>query len=82
MLLPIAGVFALRGMGLSGTLPWLSNSEHTAMLVGTLVFMLYRREHYTSGYSFAGWPATAPRNRTSGAQLAETRQPSAPAGVG
>jgi hypothetical protein len=52
MLLPIAGVFSLRGMGLSGTLPWLSNSEHTAMLVGMLVFMLYRRERYTSGYSF------------------------------
>src|SRR5947207_6991726 len=42
MLLAIAGVFALRGMGLSGALPWLSNSEHTAMLVGMLVFMLYR----------------------------------------
>jgi hypothetical protein len=22
-----------------------------------LVFMLYRRERYTSGYSFLGWPA-------------------------
>ena len=82
MLLPIAGVFALRGMGLSGTLPWLSNSEHTAMLVGMLVFMLYRRKHYTSVYSFLGWPAASTRNRRSGGQVADTRQPSAPAGVG
>ncbi len=52
------------------------------MLVGMLVFMLYRREHYTSGYSSASWPAAAPWNRRSGAQLAETRQPTAPAGVG
>jgi hypothetical protein len=82
MLFPIAAVFALRGLGLADTLPWLANSEHTAMLVGMLVFMLYRREHYTSGYSFAGWPAAAPRQRRSGAQLAETGQPSATAGVG
>jgi len=81
MLLPIAGIFVLRGVSLPGALPWLSNSEHTAMLVGTLVFMLYRREHYTSGYSSASWLA-APRNGGSGAQLAKSRQPSAPAGMG
>jgi hypothetical protein len=57
MLLPVAAVFALRGMGLSGAPAWLSNSEHTAMLLSMLVFMLYRRERYTSGYSFLGWPA-------------------------
>ena len=27
------------------------------MLVGMLVLMLYRRERYTSGYSFVRWPA-------------------------
>jgi len=82
MLLPIAGIFMLRGMGLSGTPPWLSDSEHTAMLVGMLVFMLYRREHYTSGYPFLRWPAAASVRESSGAQLAEARPPSAPARTG
>ena len=82
MLLPMAAVLVLRGVGLSETLLWLSNSEHTAMLVGMLVFMLYRRERYTSGYLFIRWPAAAARNRPSGAQLYEAGQPSAPAGTG
>ena len=69
MLLPIAGVFALRGVGLYGTLPRLSNSEHSAMLVGMLVLMLCRRERYTSGYSFLGWPPAAVRRRSSGREL-------------
>jgi hypothetical protein len=33
------------------------------MLVGMLAIMLYRREHYTSGYSFGGWPATSRRQQ-------------------
>jgi hypothetical protein len=81
MLLPIAGVFALRGAGLLVTLPWLSNSEHTAMLVGMLVLMLYRRDRYSSGYSFVRWPAAAPR-RSSAPQLADVAQPAGPAGTG
>src|SRR5260370_34642165 len=52
MLLPIAGVFALRRAGLSGTLPWLANSEHTAMLVGMIVMMMYPRDRYNSWYVF------------------------------
>jgi len=59
MLLPVAGVLMLRGLGLLDMLPWLTNSEHAAMLVGMLAAMLYRREHYTSGYSFLPWPAAA-----------------------
>jgi hypothetical protein len=82
MLLPIAAIMALRGLGLSDALPWLSNAEHTAMLVGMLVAMLYRREHYTSGYSFAGWPVAAAVGRSSGGQLSEAERPSAPAGAG
>src|SRR5207253_3357162 len=78
MLFPVAAVFALRGLGLADTLPWLSNSEHTAMLVGMLVFMLYRRERYIGGYSFLRWPADAVRTWRSGAQLADTRQPRPP----
>ncbi|HEY8742540.1 MAG TPA: hypothetical protein VIU62_05550, partial [Chloroflexota bacterium] len=56
MLLPVAAVVGLGGLGLSNALPWLSNSEHTAMLVGMLAFMLYRRERYTRGYSLLRWP--------------------------
>ena len=82
MLLPVSVVLGLRGLGLSDTLPWLSNSEHTAMLVGMLVFMVYRRDHYASGYSVASWRAAAARHRTSRAQLAGAAQPSAPAGMG
>jgi hypothetical protein len=80
MLLPVAAVLGLRGLGLSDTLPWLSNSEHTAMLVGMLVFMLYRRERYTSGYSFIRWPSSAAGRRSPGAQRAEAEQQSVTAG--
>jgi hypothetical protein len=80
MLEPMAAVLGLRGLGLSDTLPWLSNSEHTAMLVGMLVFMLYRRERYTSGYSFIRWPSAAAERGSSGAQLTEAGQPSTPTG--
>jgi hypothetical protein len=31
------------------------------MLVGMLAIMLYRREHYTSGYSVGPWPAVSRR---------------------
>ena len=82
MLLPVAAVLGLRGLGFSDTLPWLSNSEHTAMLLGMLAFMLYRREHYTGGYSFIRGPSEATGRRSSGAQLLEAGQPSAPAGPG
>jgi ABC-type multidrug transport system fused ATPase/permease subunit len=77
MLLPIAAVIALRGIGRLDTVPWLANSEHTAMLVGMLVLMLYRREHYTSVYSFSRRPSAAAKGRSFGAQHAEAEQPSA-----
>ena len=81
MLLPIAAVIVLRGLGRLDTLPWLSDSEHTAMLVGMLVFMLYRREHYTSGYSFTGRPFAAVERRSSSLNGAEAEQSSARAGA-
>jgi hypothetical protein len=71
MLLPVAAVLALRGLGLSATVPWLSNSEHIAMLVGMLVLMLYRRERYTSGYAFVRWPVGQVRRRSPEVHLAE-----------
>jgi uncharacterized membrane protein len=81
MLLPIAAVIVLRGLGTLDTLSWLSDSEHTAMLVGMLVFMLFRREHYTSGYSFTGRPSAAAERLSSSAQGAEAEQSSARAGA-
>jgi hypothetical protein len=80
MLLPVAVILGLRNLGLLDTLPWLVNSEHTAMFVGMLVVMLYRRERFTSGYSFIRWPSAAATQTSSGARLAEAEQPSAPAG--
>jgi len=65
MVLPVAGVLVLHGLGLSGT----------------LLLMLFRRERYTSGYSFVLWPASAPQ-RSSAARLADTAQPAGPAGTG
>jgi hypothetical protein len=82
MLLPVAAVLGLRGLGLSNTLPWLSNSERTAMLVGMLVLMLYRRERYTSGYSFFLWQAAAARRSPTSTQLAEAGQAASPSGTG
>jgi hypothetical protein len=57
MLVPAAAIVVLRGLGLSETLPWLSNSEHMAMLCGMLAVMLYRRERYTRGHWLMGTPA-------------------------
>jgi hypothetical protein len=76
MLLPVAAILGLLGLGLSDRVPWLSNSEHAAMLVGMLAFMLYRRERYTSGYSFLRWPV-AVAGRSSRAELAKAGQPPA-----
>jgi len=74
MLLPAAAIVLLRGLGLSATLPWLADAnEHAAMLLGMLVVMLYRREHYTRGYSLLLWPVATQR-RSTGAHLAEVRR--------
>jgi hypothetical protein len=78
MLAPVAAILVLSRTGLSTALPLLGNSEHTAMLLGMPAIMLYRRERYTSGYSFIGWPAAAGR-RSPGRQLARVGQPHAPA---
>jgi hypothetical protein len=73
MLLPVGAVLMLRGLGLSETMAWLANSQHAAMLFAMLVLMLYRREHYTSGYSFLRWQA-APPSRGSFEALAPQEQ--------
>jgi len=50
MMLPMAALLTVRGLGLAGPMPWLANCQHAAMLLAMLQLMLYRREHYASGY--------------------------------
>jgi hypothetical protein len=53
MLGPIAVVLILCALGVPAALPWFSTRfAGPAMAIGMLAIMLYRREHYTSGYSF------------------------------
>jgi hypothetical protein len=63
MLVPTAGAVVLGALDLRDALLWLATNQHTLMLVGMLAMMLYRREHYTGGYSFGGWPTTARRQQ-------------------
>jgi hypothetical protein len=57
MMLSTAAALALRALELRDALVWLASNQHAIMLVGMLAIMLYRREHYTSGYSFARLPS-------------------------
>lgn len=59
MLVPWASVLALGYLALPKALSWLFTSGCTAMLLGMLAIMLYRRDRYTSGYSFFRWPDAA-----------------------
>ena len=59
MMLSTGGALALRALDLRDALLWLTMNQHTLMLVGMLAIMLYRREHYTIGYSVGRWPATS-----------------------
>jgi hypothetical protein len=53
MLGPIALVLVLCAFGVPAALPWFGTSfAGPAMAIGMMAIMLYRREHYTSGYSF------------------------------
>jgi hypothetical protein len=61
MLLSTAVAFVLRALDMQAALLWLASHQHTLMLAGMLAFMLYRREHYTNGYSFARWPGGSRR---------------------
>ncbi len=63
MLLSTAAVFVLQGFELRDAQLWLASNQHALMLVGMLAFMLYRREHYTNGYSFGRWPGAARHQR-------------------
>jgi len=81
MLGPVAFVLLLCGLGVPYALPWLTtNSSGTAMAIGMLAIMLYRRQHYTSGYSFIrfhrGQPS--PQVRSESWPSASPSQPSRP----
>jgi hypothetical protein len=55
MIIPTACVLLLCRAGVTDVLPWFTTSlTGIAMFGGMLVYMLYRREMYSSGYSF-GW---------------------------
>jgi hypothetical protein len=67
MLLPTAAVVGSSALALSGAQVWLEGNQHVLMLVAMLTFMIYRREHYTSGYSLGQWQAAAQNRQGSGA---------------
>jgi hypothetical protein len=62
MLVPTAMLIGLRDLQFREVETWFSTNQHALMLLGMLVVMLYRREHYSNGYSLARWP-TSPRRR-------------------
>jgi hypothetical protein len=45
------GIYLLLGLGAAATLPWLKGADHPAMLLGMLVAMLLRHEHYAGGHT-------------------------------
>jgi hypothetical protein len=48
MLAPVAVIYLLCTLGLVEYLPWLAGAGGTAMHLGMLAAMIYRRNHYTS----------------------------------
>jgi hypothetical protein len=63
MLLPIAAILVLAPLDLRDAQLWFSSNQHVLMLVCMLTSMLYRREHYTDGYSFGRWRGATPRRQ-------------------
>jgi peptidoglycan/LPS O-acetylase OafA/YrhL len=47
MSVPVAVAICLRLLGVGGSQPWLVGVSHLGMLLGMLIAMLYRRDHYT-----------------------------------
>jgi hypothetical protein len=59
MVVPVVALLVLRGVGVADAFLRFLNSEHAAMLLGMLAIMLYRREHYSAGYTLTNWPVVA-----------------------
>jgi hypothetical protein len=66
MLLSTAAVLVSSAFELRDAQLWLASNQHVLMLVAMLGFMIYRREHYTRGYSL-GWRASWQRRERAGA---------------
>jgi AraC family transcriptional regulator, transcriptional activator FtrA len=56
MLAPAVVIYLLLGLGAAATLPWLEGADHPVMLLGMIVAMLLRREHYAGGHASAATP--------------------------
>ena len=48
---PMVATIALRLLGLGASQPWLRQLGPWGMVLGMLIAMLYRREHYTGGHA-------------------------------
>ena len=57
MLAPVAAIIVLRILGADAYLPWLAKINCVAMDVAMLVYMLYRRDHYTGQVGHSGHAA-------------------------
>jgi len=57
MLVPVAAIWVLLGLGAGESVPWLRMVDHPAMLLGMLGAMLLRREQYTGGHATAAGSA-------------------------
>jgi hypothetical protein len=51
MLLPAVAALVLLLLNVPEAQQWISSNQHFLMLASMLAYMLYRREHYTRGYS-------------------------------
>lgn len=57
MIAPVAVIGLLCQLGLDAYLPWLAGLSMPAMLLGMIVAMLYRKEHYTGRANHASQSA-------------------------
>src|SRR5262249_1868041 len=67
MLVPTTAVVISSALALRDAQLWLAGNQHVLMLVGMLAFMIYRRDHYASGYPIGQWRAAARHRQRSGA---------------
>lgn len=69
MLLSTGAVLVSSAFKLHEAQLWLASNQHLLMLVGMLAFMVYRREQYTSAYSFGRWRGSSHVARALGPSL-------------
>jgi hypothetical protein len=54
MVAPVAATIGLSLLGVGESQPWISKVSHLGMLLGMLIAMLYRRDHYTGKAHHSG----------------------------